>query len=298
MRQVDPDISIGAVAVDEDNGDAWSGYQWWMRGMLGAAGEAADFLVEHNYFVWPFEGDKFVSPTNEKVFDNVAKIGRAKANIDAMVRKYTKRASLLPVMMTEFHVANASPPQTIQLIGGLFVTEALGEMIKTGYLGSNIWDWKNGLDGKLGGDHGMLANDDGAVPEGTPRPSFYAYVLFERAFGDRMVDATTSDVNLKVYASKFAGGEPGLIIVNQGSGPVNVSIDFGARRARGTAVGWVFDGADLNAKQVRWNGTSGPAGGGGPFPIDAIAPYMRSYDPTQPVSLALPPHSASGIVLY
>jgi hypothetical protein len=31
MRKVDPDILIGAVAVDADNGDDWSGYRWWMR---------------------------------------------------------------------------------------------------------------------------------------------------------------------------------------------------------------------------------------------------------------------------
>src|SRR5258706_3318959 len=157
MKHVDPDIAVGAVAVEHDNGDDWSGYKWWMRDMLPIAGEAADFLVHHNYFVWPFEGDKFVSPTNDRLFENVGKIAEAKTDIDAMVKKYTRRTSPLPIMMTEFHVANASPPQTIQLIAGLFVSEALGEMIKARYLGSNIWDWKNAIDRKLGGDHGMLS---------------------------------------------------------------------------------------------------------------------------------------------
>jgi hypothetical protein len=298
MRQVDPNILIGAVAVDEDNGDLWSGYQWWMRDMLRVAGNSADFLIEHNYFVWPFDGDKFVNPRNDKLFDNLAKIGKAKSNIDDMVKKYTRRTSPLPIMMTEFHVANASPPQTIQLIGGLFVTEALGEMIKAGYLGANIWDWKNGLDATLGGDHGMLAEKDSSVPDGTPRPSYYAYVLYDRAFGDRMVAATSSHASIKIYASKFAGGEPGLVVVNQSGEPITASIELGKRQAQGKAVAWILDAADPNAKQVRWNGSPGPAGGGGPFPIDDLAPYMRSYDPTQPVSLELPPNSASGIILY
>lgn len=298
MKKVDPDILIGAVAVSEDNGDEWSGYRWWMRDMLPVVGESADFLIHHDYFVWPFEGDKFVNPTNDQLFGNLAKISKAKENFDAMVKKYTKRATPLPVMMTEFHVANASPPQTIQLIAGLFTAEALGEMIKAQYLGSNIWDWKNGIDGKLGGDHGMLANGDSAVPDGTPRPTYYAYALYDRAFGDQMVDAVTTDPNVKVYASKFAGGEPGLVVVNQTARSVTLHIDTGARQARGSAVGWVLDGADLNAKQVRWNGTGGPAGGGGPFPIEDVAPYVHPYDPTRPAALEVPANSASGIVLY
>jgi hypothetical protein len=298
MKHVDPEIAIGAVAVEHDNGDDWSGYKWWMRDMLPIAGEAADFLVHHNYFVWPFEGDKFVSPTNDRLFENVGKIAEAKTDIDAMVKKYTRRTSPLPIMMTEFHVANASPPQTIQLIAGLFVSEALGEMIKARYLGSNIWDWKNSIDGKLGGDHGMLSNGDASVPDGTPRPTYYAYALYQRAFGERMVEATSSDPSVKVYASRFAGGEPGVIVVNQGAKPVSVRVDLGARHARGTAIGWVLDGADANAKQVRWNGVPGPAGGGGPFPLEDIAPYMRAYDPAQAVTLDLPANSASGIVFY
>jgi hypothetical protein len=299
MKKVDPSILVGAVAVDVDNGDDWSGYHWWMRDMLPIVGSAADFLIEHDYFVWPFEGDKFVSPTNDKLFENVGKIGKIKVDIDAMVAKYAKRSSALPIMMTEFHVANASPPQTIQLISGLFVAEALGEMIKSGYLGSNIWNWKNGLDPKLGGDHGMLASSDPAVLDGTPRPTYYAYALYARAFGDTMVDAASSDPSVKVYASQFTGGEAGLVVVNQSSRAVSVDIDLGgARKTRGSAVGWILDGADLNTRQVRWNGVVGPTGGGGPFPLEGIEPYAKSYDPARPVALDLPANSATGIVLY
>ena len=78
-------------------------------------------------------------------------------------------------MLTEFNVVNASAPQTIQLVSGLFAAEVLGEAIQAGYLGTQLWDWKNGLDPKLGGDHGMLASGDRAVLESTPRPTYYAY---------------------------------------------------------------------------------------------------------------------------
>jgi hypothetical protein len=298
MRAVDADIRIGAVAVDVDSGDEWLGYRWWMRDMLPILGDSADFLITHNYFHWPFEGGKFVNPSNEKLFGNVSKVAKAKADIDAMVQKYAHRTSPLPVMLTEFNVVNASSPQTIQLISGLFAAEVLGEAVKAGYAGTNLWDWKNGLDPKLGGDHGMLAFADRAVPDSTPRPTYFAYALYERAFAHRMIEASSSEPRVKVYASRFAGGEPGLIVVNEQSEPVTINVDVGNLTLKGKALGWVLDGSDLNAKQVRWNGVPGPEGGGGPFPIDGLAPYLASFDPSAGVQLNLPASCAAGIVLF
>jgi len=298
MRAVDPEVRIGAVAVDADSGDDWVGYRWWMRDMLPILGESADFLVTHNYFHWPFEGQKFVSPANDKVFANVAKVAKCKADIDAMVQKYAHRTSPLPVMLTEFNVINASAPQTIQLSSGLFAAEVLGEAIKAGYLGANLWDWKNGLDPKLGGDHGMLAAADSAVPDSTPRPTFFAYALYERAFGYRMIDASSSEPRVKIYASRFAGREVGLVVVNEQSEPITITADLGGFGLNGTAVGWVLDGSDLNAKQVRWNGVAGPEGGGGPFPIDSAPPYTANFDGKAGATLNLPANCVAGIVLY
>jgi hypothetical protein len=298
MREVDPDIRIGAVAVDADSGDEWTGFRWWMRDMLPVLGDSADFLISHNYFQWPFERDKFVNPSNEKLFGNVPKVAKAKADIEAMVKKYTRRTTPLGVMLTEFNMVNASAPQTIQLISGLFAAEVVGEAIKAGYLGSNLWDWKNGLDPKLGGDHGMLATGDSAVPESTPRPTFFAYALYERAFAHRMIEASSSEPRVKVYASRFAGGEPGLVVVNEQTEPVTLHLELGGSALKGTAVGWVLDGTGLNAKQVRWNGVAGPEGGGGPFPIDQVPPYVASFDSHAGPTLALPPNCAAGIVLH
>ena len=86
--------------------------------------------------------------------------------------------------------------------------------------------------------------------------------------------------------------------MNQGNEPITVTIDVGQRKGQGAAVGWVLDGTEMNTKRVRWNGVSGPEGGGGPFPFDSIPPYLRKYDPNSPVVLNLPANSASGVVLY
>jgi hypothetical protein len=201
-------------------------------------------------------------------------------------------------MLTEFNVVNASAPQTIQLISGLFAAEVLGEAIRAGYLGTQLWDWKNGLDSKLGGDHGMLATGDRTVLESTPRPTYFAFALYERAFAHRMVGVSSSEPRVKVYASRFAGGEPGLVVVNEQSAPVTLHVELGAGPWKGTAVGWVLDGNDLNAKQIRWNGVAGPEGGGGPFPVDGAPPYATNFDTSAGAVLNLPANCAAGIVLY
>jgi hypothetical protein len=298
MRDVDPEIRIGAVAVDVDSGDEWTGYRWWMRDMLPVVADSADFLISHNYFLWPFEGAKFVNPSPDKIFANVGKVAKARSDIDEMVKKYTQRTASLPIVLSEFNVVNASAPQTIQLVSGLFTAEVIGEGIKAGYEGINIWDWKNGLDPKLQGDHGMLATADSSVPESTPRPTFYAYALYDRAFGSRMLDASSSDPRVKVFASRFAAGEVGAIVVNEASSAITLNVDIGRASPRRTAVGWLLDGADLDSKQVRWNGVGGPEGGGGPFPIAAIPPYVARFEANQPIRLDLPPNCAAGIVFY
>ncbi len=69
-------------------------------------------------------------------------------------RQYSPAEKGVPTALTEFNLMNGNGPQDIELISGLFDSEVLGEMIKAGYVGSNFWDWKNGLDKKLGGEHG------------------------------------------------------------------------------------------------------------------------------------------------
>src|SRR5258708_12279629 len=61
----------------------------------------------------------------------------------------------------------------------------------------------------------MLAAEGPSPPAATPRPTYYSYALYSRAFGDKMVAAESSDPTVKVYASRFAGGGVGLVIVNE-----------------------------------------------------------------------------------
>lgn len=295
IKSVDPKVKCGAVAVVQDNGEEWTGYKWWMRDMLPQIESSIDFLIVHEYFAWPFQNDQFVSPSNEAIFSNVEKVKKNAESVAAMTRKYTKRAQPFPLAFTEFNIINGNVPQTLQLINGLFTAEVLGEAIGAGYFATNFWDWKNGFDPKYGGgDHALLASGDPKVPNDTPRPAYYAYAVFARAFGDQMFEATSTDPQVKVYASRFkANANLGLVLVNEREEPARVTIT-GAERHR-KLTGWVLTGASLNSTKVVFNGVEGPEGGGGPFPIESLTPYRQDFAGS--VELTLPAASLSGVIL-
>jgi len=298
IKKADPDANVGAVVVDTDSGDDWTGFHWWMRDLLPQLQGQFDYLILHQYFMWPFNGDTYSNPKNEVLFGNIHKVPDSKDAIAGMIYKYAPGEMDIPVALTEFNLMNASPPQSIQLINGLFTAEVLGEAIKAGYVAVNHWDWKNGLDGKLKGDMALLASNDPNVPDNTPRPSYYSFALCTRAFGDHLVASESSDAQVKVYASKFAGGELGLVIVNEDAKGKTLELDMTGFKPKGKLMGWVLGGKDLNAYQVTWNGVEGPKGGGGPFPIDSIPNYNLKFNGKRPLQLNVPGGSAVGVVLY
>jgi len=299
MRKVDPDIFVGAVAVDKDSGDDWNGYHWWMRDLLPQLQQKVDFLIFHEYFIWPFDSaNNYTNPSNQALLSNLHEIPDGKTAIEGMEDKYAPAEKGLPIALTEFNMINGDPPPTIQLLNGIFVAEVLGEMIKAGYKNANIWDLKNGLDDKLKGDHGLLGYKDPGIPEGTPRPTYYSYAIYSRAFGDTLVSADSSDPTVKVYASRFSGGELGFVIVNENDQNRTAVFDLAGFKPQGKLMGWVMTGQNLNDYQVSFNGELGPAGGGGPFPIKTIPPYRATFKTDKPLQLPLQARSVTGLILY
>lgn len=299
MRKADKDIYIGAVACDVDSGDDWTGYRWWMKGLLPKVQTKADYLIIHQYFMWPFDqSNNYTHPSPAILFGNIAKLGTGFQNVKAMAPKYVPGATALPVALTEFNLVNASPKETIELLNGLFTVEVLGEAIQQGYVCSNHWDWCNGLDKKLGGDHALLAKDDPSVPDGTPRPAYYAYVLYKDVFGDHLVESSSSDPQVKIYASRFSGGEAGVVVVNESDAAKSVEMAVNGGTFKGQWQGWILTGKDAHATQVAWNGVAGPEKGGGPFPVDPIPAYRGSFPVAGTMTVTVPPASACGFVIY
>jgi hypothetical protein len=143
----------------------------------------------------------------------------------------------------------------------------------------------------------MLASDDPSAEEGIPRATYYTYAIYNRAFGDQLIAAESSDAAVKVYASRFDGGELGLVVVNEADDPRTLIMDLGTFKPQGKLMGWVLTGASLNDSQVSWNGEMGEAGGG-PFPVDSIQPYAAKFNPNKGLAVPVAAHSVSGLILY
>lgn len=300
MKKVDSDIQVGAVVYQEDGGDEWTGHNWWMKTLLPQVNGHADFWVLSGYLLWPFDPKtrRYVPPSNEELFGLMGKAPKYRDSIAQMVQEYSPGEKDIPVAISEYNTLTGATPPLIHLVGGLFTTEVLGEYIKADYPAACFWDWKNGFDPKLKGDFGMLSSGDPAVPDNTPRPSYYAFALYSRTFGSQMIETQSSDPKIKVYASLFKDGELGLVIVNENGENRTLELNLGSHPSKSRLVGWVLSGEDLDSSRVSWNGVFGPDGGGGPFPIDKILPYRKVFKDGEPLRINIAARSASGIILY
>lgn len=296
LKKVDKKLQVGAVVVDEDNGEDWTGFLWWNKGVMSQAKDAVDFWVVHQYFYWPFSWPKkeFIDPSYETLLGHVSKVGTMKATLDQCQDKYAGKR--LPIAFDEFNLVNASPRQEIETVNLLFTAAVLGESLRLGYATTNIWDWKNGLDEKYKGDMGMLSSGDPRLPDSTPRPSYYAYALWKLGGGERLLQSTVDGQGLRAYASRFADGKAGWILINETELPLDATLSVPGHAGSGQARAWVARGWGFQDLRVRFNEVEGPAGGGGPFPIKDIAPY-RLDAPDGTVKVQLPGSSVTALVL-
>ncbi|MDQ8736595.1 hypothetical protein [Paenibacillus sp. LHD-38] len=210
MKAVDPTISIGAVAVEYDDGAEWGGgYQWWMRDMLTAMKETGvipDFLIIHTY---P-NGDRTISTeTDRKILGYADQIGPITSQLNTMIGKYLgdQYVGKIKFKMTEYRLGG-STPHMFTFVDTLFNTTYMMEMARYGWTGANIWNIKNGMDQELGGDFGMISN-----PENKVRSTYYIFPLLTK-FGSRMVSASATNSSVRTYASKDEEGNLTILMLN------------------------------------------------------------------------------------
>jgi hypothetical protein len=228
---------------------------------------------------------------------NLPKLTQAFQSTMTMQNQYASDQPALPVALTEYNMVLDAPEPTVFLLNGLFTAEVLGDQFQSGYSSSNYWHWKGGLS-KLKGDHALLSSSDPSIPDGTPLPSYYAFALYSRAFGDSTLAAESSDPQVKVYASRFQNGEVGIVAVNETAEAKTLVLNCAGFAPKGKFQGWILTGNGLDSKRVSFNGTEGPANGGGPFPILDLPPYVGSFKTTRPSTLNVPPRSVCGVVVY
>ena len=207
MKAVDPNIKIGAVCYPIDES-----YNFWTRGVLQKVENTADFLVIHDYF------KRKPNPNNvtyDEMLNAVIEVQQDVSNVQEMVLNYTsKDENHFPIAMTEFN--SKTGEREIAMANALFITNVLAEQIKHGIQMSLLWNLENGL-GQDGGDHGILARNSPEVEEHTPRPTYYAYYLMQKYFGDKMIFCYSPDTTVISYSTMFANDGLGFMLINTSS---------------------------------------------------------------------------------
>ncbi len=201
-------IYIGAQINNFDGTNGWNVVdRTFNAGVFSEVGDSPDFYVEHNYLGGGYDYLKNqVDAARQAINDNITFIHKDIA---------AKGALSKPVALTEW---NSGGPDSVytSTINGVEAVVAYSEMIKNNYGMSCRWllasQEKDGM-------FCYKVPADPGVPLWNPRPDFYYLSYLQRFTGDHTVSTTvtTSPVynDMLAYATRFASGELGVVVVNK-----------------------------------------------------------------------------------
>jgi len=276
--------------------------QNWMEDMLSKtdAIKLADWIVLHEYF---HKGGDVLS--TEELLANVDDLSKYKAGVQAFIDAAAPGTHMPPLALTEFSIAQAgsgNTNSTAQLSSALFLASVIGETLTNapvGGLNEFAWHAKWKFTGDKSGSYGMVTFGSPDVDDNVLLPKYFAMNLFRRVTGSKVLDISSSVADMKIYASQFSTGEFGLVFVNAGQQAYDIELPL-EKWAR--AEGWVLEGntsgALLDAYAVTVNGVGNGLPVGGPWPLNAIAPYVLTNDGDQDCSLAVPASSLVAVVVW
>lgn len=212
MREVDPQIEVGAVGVTPPG--AWGDFG---REVIDAAGDELDFYVIHSYgFNRSPEGDEALRRPESLVPELVA----------------TTRAELgpeIPIAITEYNLVSFGDADTdatmIATQNALYIADLIGQMAIGGVSIANQWNLVSGVT-ETGTNYGLI---DGESLQ--PYPQWEALTTWSQA-GRWLLDTSTDD-DLHVYPTLHEDGRTTIIVVNLSGTSASRTIGFADGASRG-----------------------------------------------------------------
>jgi hypothetical protein len=256
------EIAIGCLLIETAQDWRPAVQKYWNEGFFRAAGNAADYFVVHSYFT-PWQENSPVSTILNSASVEVAAI--REFIIHACIEN---QAALKPLALTEWNIFAIGSKQQVSAVNGMHAVLVLGELIKHRFALACRWNLANGW--ANGNDHGMFSQGgEPGVPRFHPRPVFYYMTLFQRMFGDQMVDTSVPDSSkVTAYASLFHSGESGIVLVNKGQEIQIVRLTLEGRQSSGSRCTWyTLTGGKDNppfSRKVVINGFESVLPAGGP----------------------------------
>jgi len=203
-------IYIGGQVV-VDGPTSWNFVdRTWNEGFFKEVGDAADFYVIHSYF-----GSTY---TVKSLLDIA--VSEPKRQINFLKQDFIKyNAPPKPIALTEYNIGlGATVAQQISYINGMQAVILISEMIKNNYGLAARWLL-------ISGESTMFYGGSDARYLNHPHADFYYLTFLQKFYGDHVISTTSSHKDILCYASKFASGETGVIIVNKGTAEQVIKID-------------------------------------------------------------------------
>jgi len=286
MKAADPDIKVGIVVYPEADYRTMPNYT---PEVLMAAGDKADYLISHDYFTWAKD------PNDVAYSDILNELSQIKFDYDtiqAMVKLYTGKKSM-PVAMTEYNYTGGL--KETEGVASIFFARAIGEYIKNNYRLVNYWDIQNGNTAE---DHGMFTLGEDGVEDNIPHPSFFPYYLYNKMFGDAMIESTCYDDDISVYASKYSNGYLGITVINQSGNEKTLKINVPRYIISDTVYRYELSTEALSSRKIYINGETSPEGElYGPRNYSDIAPYRQVLSSANPAMLGAKKYSVNFFVI-
>jgi hypothetical protein len=253
MKSVDPTIKIGAVSEVSENaldskspvhtvtnpvtGISHHGWTPVMLTQFKSLNVFPDFLIYHRYEQAPgAENDQALLMAPENGASQTGQGWAADAaGLRAQLTDYlgATLGGAVELDITENNSVYGNPgKQSTSLVNGLYLADSIANVLKTEFNSLLWWDIRNGEDNtqnnssalygwRMYGDYGILATPagkswgDASYFDGYP--AYYTMKLlqyFARG-GDTIVQATSDNALLPVYAAKRADGSLSLLVINK-----------------------------------------------------------------------------------
>jgi hypothetical protein len=264
-------------------------------------GVTPDFVIFHRYEQAPGgESDAFLLQIAQTWQNDMAGLrqqlndylGAAAANVE--------------IVVTENNSVYASPgKQTTSLVNGLYLADSIGNVLKTELNTLIWWDVRNGQDHvnnnrsslygwRLYGDYGILSSPStgGSSTAYDRYPTYHALELmqyFARG-SDVIVEATSDDFLVSVFAAKRTDGSLSLLVINKS--PANTkfaSFDLTGFSPAATATTYSYG---IPQDEAARTGTGSTEIATGSLNI-AGASFSTSFAPYSMTVISIPPAVAA-----
>ncbi len=241
MKAVDPTVRVGVVVVTGENsyanttdhpavnprtGQVHNGWTPVLLATLRSLGVTPDFVAYHRYEQGPGEESDAVLLQSAQTWPlDVADLRR-------QLGDYLGEAGAgVEIAVTENNSVYARPgKQATSLVNGLFLADAVGNLLQSEVNAFVWWDVRNSQEhannnsGALYGwrsygDYGVIAtpSESGSTTAYEPYPTYYVFKLlshFARG-GDTVVPATSDHALLAAYATRRRDGPLSLLVINK-----------------------------------------------------------------------------------